>query len=147
MPILTRKGIMLLCVMLFMASARAETISLNIGKHKIQAEVAATEASRNHGLMQRTQLCGDCGMLFVFGSAARHGFWMKDTVLPLALAFITRDGRILDITEMEANTTNAHFPPADILYALEMNSGWFARNDIRPGEMVRGLPLAPYAHQ
>lgn len=134
---------LLLCTVLFMAAARSETITLNIGKQAIQAEVAATQQSRARGLMQRERLCENCGMLFVFGRAARHGFWMKDTPLPLALAFIAADGSIVGIAEMQANTLSEHYPPGDILYALEMNKGWFASHGIRVSDKIDGLQLAP----
>lgn len=135
--------LLLLCTVPFMAAARSETIALNIGKQAIQAEVAATPQARAQGLMRRTQLCENCGMLFVFKQAARHGFWMKDTTLPLAIAFIAADGSIIEIAEMQANTLSAHFPPGDILYALEMNSGWFSRHGIKAAGKVEGLQLAP----
>lgn len=133
----------LACGALLMSPAWPETVSLSIRNQSVQAEIAATEENRELGLMHRKQLCSDCGMLFVFKQAGRHGFWMKDTELPLAIAFISSDGSILNITEMEAHTTTEHFPQGDILYALEMNKAWFTRNDIAPGEKVRGLQLAP----
>jgi uncharacterized membrane protein (UPF0127 family) len=142
----TSKGIILICGMLLMSAAPAETISLSVGKQTIQAEIAATEQSRQHGLMQRKQLCRDCGMLFVFEHAGRHSFWMKNTYLPLAIAFIASDGSILNIAEMQANTTNVHSPQGDILYALEMNRGWFAGHFIQPGDKINGLQHAPPGH-
>lgn len=113
---------------------------LKIGTHAISAEVADTPAAREHGLMQRKALCADCGMLFVFPSASRYGFWMKDTPLPLSIAFIARDGRIINIAEMLPYTLDAHYPQADVLFALEMNGGWFAAHGINPGDKVSGLP-------
>lgn len=83
-------------------------------------------------------------MLFVFEDAGRHVFWMKDTELPLAIAFIGTDGDILNVTEMQPITTHEHGPDGLALYALEMNSGWFTRNGIKPKDKVRGLPPAPH---
>lgn len=139
----TQQAYLLLCTLLFMSAARSETITLSIGNQAIQAEVAATRQSRERGLMQHKQLCENCGMLFVFGHADRHGFWMKDTALPLAIAFIASDGSILNITEMQANTLSEHYPQGNVQYALEMNKGWFARHGIKTKDKVYGLQLAP----
>ncbi len=119
--------------------AQGSELALRIGKHAISAEVADTPEAREHGLMQRNSLCADCGMLFVFPAANRYGFWMKNTSLPLAIAFIARDGRIINIAEMKPYTLDAHYPQADALYALEMNSGWFAAHGVNPGDQVAGL--------
>ena len=133
--------LLLLCLAL--PQAWAETLDLGINQHALHAETAATPQSREHGLMQRSKLCADCGMLFVFPHAGRYLFWMKDTPLPLSIAFISADGSIINIAEMQANTPDPHPAQGDALYALEMNSGWFARNGIRPGDKVRGLGQAP----
>lgn len=137
------RAYLLLYTLLFMSVARSETLALNVGSQTIQAEVAATQQSRGQGLMQRKQLCANCGMLFVFEHAARHGFWMKDTDMPLAIAFIAPDGSIIGIAEMQANTLSEHYPQGDILYALEMNKGWFASHGIRVSDKIDGLQLAP----
>lgn len=111
--------------------------TLHIGMHHIQAEIADTQQSREHGLMQRTHLCEHCGMLFVFEEAAKHGFWMKNTPLPLSIAFINAQGIIINIIEMQANTTTIHQAQEDALYALEMNRGWFAVRGIKRGDVIR----------
>lgn len=139
----TQQICLLLCTTLFMSAAKSESVTLSIGKQTIPAEIAATRQSREQGLMQRKQLCEDCGMLFVFERAGRYGFWMKDTDLSLAIAFIDAGGRILNIAEMQADTTNAYYPEGNALYALEMNEGWFARHRIKPKDKVDGLQLAP----
>jgi len=123
--------------------AWGENISLKIGNHSILAEVANTPQSRNHGLMQRSLLCANCGMLFIFEKADRYSFWMKNTPLPLSIAFIAADGSILNIEKMQPNTIDTHNALGDALYALEMNSGWFTRNGIKRGIIVQGLGLAP----
>lgn len=110
-----------------------------VGNHRIHAEIANTPKSREHGLMQRDHLCTDCGMLFIFEKADRYSFWMKDTPLPLSIAFISADGAIINIAEMQPNTTDPHSAEGDVLYALEMRSGWFARSGIKPGYRVRGI--------
>jgi uncharacterized membrane protein (UPF0127 family) len=133
------KSVLLFCFAIAMPAAWAEEVILKIGSHSIRAEIADTEPSRERGLMQRDSLCADCGMLFVFEQAGRVSFWMKNTPLPLSIAFISVDGSIVNTEEMLPNTTNTHNPEGDALYALEMNSGWFARNHVAPADKVEGL--------
>jgi uncharacterized protein len=116
------------------------TAELSIGQQSIHAEVAATEASRQHGLMYRHSLPPDQGMLFVFDEPAVQCFWMKNTPLPLSIAFIGARGAIVNITDMQAQTTDIHCPTAPIRYALEMQQGWFAEHRVEPGAPVAGLP-------
>ena len=122
-----------------MPLARAEEAMLTIISRTVKAEIADTEQSRERGLMHREHLCDDCGMLFVFEHADRYSFWMKNTPLPLSIAFISADGSILNIEEMKPNTINAHSSRGDAAYALEMNSGWFTKNNIVPTNIVQGL--------
>jgi len=119
--------------------AQADNLTLKIGQQSIVAEIADTPQAREHGLMQRDHLCANCGMLFVFPVAQRQGFWMKDTPLPLSIAFIARDGRIINVAEMQPDTLDVHYAEGDALYALEMNRGWFAAHGIKPGDRVGGL--------
>ncbi len=128
-----------LCLALALPSAWAETITLHIGQHHVYAEVARTPQSQERGLMQRGHLCADCGMLFIFKKADRVSFWMKDTPLPLSIAFIAADGTILNIADMQPNTTDTHSAQGDAIYALEMNRGWFAQHGIQPGNKIRQL--------
>jgi uncharacterized membrane protein (UPF0127 family) len=76
-------------------------------------------------------------MLFIFETEDYHGFWMKDTFVPLSIAFIDKDGRIVGITDMKPMTLDSHVPPRPILYALEMNKGWFSLHRIKVGDIVR----------
>ncbi len=131
--------VLLLCLAFVLPSAWAEKIMLQIGTQTVHAEIADTPQSREHGLMQRDHLCADCGMLFVFEKTGRYRFWMKDTPLPLSIAFIAADGSILNIAEMQPYTTDSHGAEGEALYALEMNRGWFAGNGIKPGGKVQGL--------
>jgi uncharacterized membrane protein (UPF0127 family) len=140
------RAVLLLCLALVMPAAWADEIILKIGAQSVRAEIADTEQSRERGLMQRDHLCAGCGMLFVFEEAGRYSFWMKNTPLPLSIAFIAADGSIINIEEMKPNTTDLHNSQGDALYALEMNSGWFAGNGIMPADKVQGLKLAPKAH-
>lgn len=111
-----------------------------------RAEVAATREQRERGLMGRDRLPEDTGMLFAYPEDRLLGFWMKNCGLPLAAAFLDRDGRILNIEEM---APGAGVPEADLprhaskgeaRYVLEMEGGWFARKGIRAGDRV---DLAP----
>jgi uncharacterized membrane protein (UPF0127 family) len=120
-----------------------KNIPLLAGTHRIRAEIASTEESRERGLMQRRSLCRDCGMLFVFEKPDRLNFWMKNTVLPLSIAFIGADGRIINIEDMEPETLALHGAKNDALYALEMRQGWFIKNGLRPGDRIQGAADRP----
>lgn len=139
-------SILFLSGLLALQPAWCADIALMVGNHRIHAEIANTPQSRERGLMQRNHLCADCGMLFVFEKADRHNFWMKDTPLPLSIAFIAANGAIINIAEMLPETTDVHSANGDALYALEMNSGWFARNGVKPGNRVRGIKHVSAAH-
>lgn len=130
---------LILCCLVLPRASWAGDIELRIGKHRISAALADTPQSRERGLMQQTKLCGNCGMLFIFPKAGIHSFWMKNTPLPLSIAFIAADGSILNIAEMEANSTQIHSARGKALFALEMNKGWFAEHAIKPADRVDGL--------
>ena len=115
------------------------TVSLSIGGHRITAEVAATNAQRAVGLMNRFSLRPDHGMLFVFDRPEPQSFWMKNTYMPLSIAFIGSDGRILNIDDMTPQTEASHWSAGPALFALEMRHGWFAERGIRAGDRVEGL--------
>jgi len=115
------------------------TAQLSIGLNVIHAEVAANEADREQGLMYRKKLAPNAGMMFVFDDVAGHCFWMKNTLIPLSIAFIADDGTITDLDEMAAETENNHCPTHAIRYTLEMEKGWFAAHGIKPGMRVDGL--------
>ena len=138
------RAILLLSLSCALPAAWAEGITLKIGTQTVQAEIADTPQSREHGLMQRDHLCANCGMLFVFDRAGQYSFWMKNTPLPLSIAFISADGSIINIEEMQPNTTDTHDARGEALYALEMNSGWFAGHGILPANKVQGL--RPHTH-
>ena len=115
-------------------------VKLRTGMYMIDAAVAANDPDREQGLMYRTQLAPNEGMLFVFNENAVHCFWMKNTLIPLSIAFIRADGTITDIDEMQAETTNNHCPRNNGVYALEMGKGWFAAKGIKAGMKIDGLP-------
>ena len=116
------------------------TVELKAGIYRIQAELADTPKAREVGLMNRTSMPTNSGMLFVFEQKAGHCFWMNNTKIPLSIAFIADDGKIVNIEEMQAETTNNHCPKAVVRYALEMNKQWFSERVIVPGTVVNGLP-------
>lgn len=116
------------------------TIELKAGIYRIQAELADTPKAREVGLMNRTSMPTNSGMLFIFEQKAGHCFWMNNTKIPLSIAFIADDGKIVNIEEMQANTTNNHCPKAPVRYALEMNKQWFSERVIVPGTVIQGLP-------
>lgn len=112
------------------------TVTLNVGGHVVQAEYAAEPRTLSEGLMHRTALAADAGMLFELGEPDIHCFWMKNTLIPLSIAFIDRNGRIVGIQDMQPRSLAPHCPATPITQALEMNQGWFARAGVRPGDRV-----------
>lgn len=124
-------------------AAPLPTIELRAGQEKIQAQVASTPESQQLGLMYRKSMPINEGMLFVFNIKAGHCFWMKNTEMPLSIAFIGDDGRIINVEEMQAQTENNHCPLKPIRFALEMNKGWFSEKKLGPGSLIEGLPK-PY---
>ncbi len=116
------------------------TIELKAGIYRIQAELADTPKAREVGLMNRTSMPTNSGMLFIFEQKAGHCFWMNNTKIPLSIAFIADDGKIVNIEEMQAETTNNHCPKAAVRYALEMNKQWFSERVLVPGSLISGLP-------
>ena len=122
------------------ASEKDTPLPLRIGQHAFQVEIAATPQQREHGLMDRTQLPANGGMLFVFERAARHCFWMHNTPLPLSIAFIDDTGIIANLADMQAQTDTLHCPTTEVRYALEIAQGGFQQRGIAAGARVNGLP-------
>ncbi|MGE8546847.1 DUF192 domain-containing protein [Alcaligenes sp. WGS1538] len=114
--------------------------TLTLGERTIQAEVADRPETRAMGLMDRQNLAPDHGMLFVFEQEGMPCFWMKNTPLPLDIAFIDQEGFIANIAAMQPFDLQSHCPVRPIRYALEMEQGWFAKADKQAGERVVGLP-------
>ena len=119
------------------ASQESVKIPLYIKQIEIRVEVAKTPEQRTVGLMGRDHLGKDEGMFFIFETEDFHSFWMKDTRIPLSIAFIDKDGKIVRITDMKPLTLESHPPPKRILYALEMNKGWFLAHGIKVGDILR----------
>lgn len=124
------------------ALADLPEIALTIGGHRLTAEVAGTDAHRATGLMHRRMLPENRGMLFVFPDVAFHSMWMMNTYVPLSVAFLDRDGTIINIAEMQPQTQTTHSAKRPAKYALEANQGWFSKRGIKPGTKVEGLEKA-----
>lgn len=117
-------------------------IQLTVGMNVIHAEVAANAAEREQGLMFRESMGANEGMVFLFGAPAQACMWMKNTLIPLSVAFIDRNGRIANIEEMKPQSLDSHCSKGQVYYALEMNAGWFKSRNIKPGTIIDGLPPA-----
>ena len=117
-------------------------VSLNAGIHVVRAEVANTNESRTQGLMFRKSLGANEGMLFVFQQDEAYCMWMKNTLIPLSVAFIDARGQIVSIHEMLPQTENSHCAAYAARYALEMNAGWYRAKGIQRGMRISGIDRA-----
>jgi uncharacterized membrane protein (UPF0127 family) len=133
-----RSWLLLLAVLPAIAQAQP-VVQLSAGMHLIRAEVAADMAVRSRGLMFRKSLAPNAGMVFVFDDASLHCMWMKNTYIPLSVAFIDESGVIINIEDMAPQTEDTHCARRPARYALEMERGWFASRGIKPGSKVGGL--------
>ena len=124
------------------AHADLPEIVLTLDGHRLTAEVASTDPQRAKGLMHRRMLPENRGMLFVFPDVAHHGMWMVNTFVPLSVAFLDRDGTVINIADMQPQTETAHSAARPAKYALEANQGWFKKRGIKPGAKVEGLENA-----
>lgn len=115
-------------------------ISLKAGMHMIRAEVAARPAEREQGLMFREKMGPNEGMVFLFGAPAGVCMWMKNTLIPLSVAFLDANGKIINIEDMKPQTLDSHCAQRPAVYALEMNLGWFKQRNIKAGSVIEGLP-------
>ena len=127
------------------ARAQLPEIGLTINGHRLTAEVAHMDATRTQGLMHRRMLPESRGMLFVFRDIALHSMWMMNTHIPLSVAFLDTNGVIINIADMEPHTRDTHAAAKPVLYALEVNQGWFKKRGIKPGAKVEGIERAPPA--
>jgi uncharacterized membrane protein (UPF0127 family) len=118
-------------------------VALGAGIHRIEAQLAATPAQRQIGLMWRKEMPQNEGMLFVFEQAGVQCFWMMNTLLPLTAAFIADDGTIVNLADMKPQTTDSHCSAKPVRYVLEMNQGWFSKKGIAAGARLSGLPHRP----
>jgi uncharacterized protein len=122
------------------ADVTFKSASVKVGAHPLRVEIAASDPQRMQGLMYRKKLGRDDGMLFIFDEPAYQSMWMKNTLIPLSVAFIDGEGRILNVLDMEPQTLETHTSAGPAVYAIETNKGWFEDNRVKPGEKVTGLP-------
>lgn len=115
-------------------------VRFQINDIELYVEYADTFEERQLGLMFRRQICAQCGMLFKFDHPRIAGIWMKNTYIPLDLAYITQEGEIVDIQALTPHDLRSVKSPTEVLYALEMNQGWFKKNNIKVGDKVTSLP-------
>ncbi len=123
--------------------AQLPMIELLAGMHRIEAEIAATPDSRQTGMMLRTVMPSQRGMLFVFPETAKHCMWMRNTLLPLSVAFLDDKGRIINVEDMQPKTEDNHCATRPARYALEMNLGWFRSRGLGAGFTLGGIDKAP----
>lgn len=121
----------------------ASLLKLNAGTGALEVEVAATQGQRAQGLMNRVSMPESHGMLFVYPSPAYFCMWMKNTKIPLSVAFIDAQGRVINIADMAPQTETNHCTAQNATYALEVNQGWFVRHGVSTGTQILGLEKAP----
>ena len=119
------------------------SVVLSAGMHNVQAELARTPGERSIGLMFRKSMGANEGMLFAFEQPAKQCFWMKNTLLPLSIAFVTADGTVVNIDDMKPQTLESHCSVKEVPFVLEMNAGWFAKRGIKAGYKLKGPPFKP----
>jgi uncharacterized membrane protein (UPF0127 family) len=139
---------LLIALVVLAAPAAAQEVpvaQLKAGMHLIRAEVAADFATRAKGLMYRKSLEANAGMLFVFDAAAAHCMWMKNTYVPLSVAFLDESGTIINIADMQPQSEQSHCAARPALYALEMAQGWFAQRGVKAGAKIGGVVEASRA--
>jgi uncharacterized membrane protein (UPF0127 family) len=122
------------------ADVAFKTAHVKVAGHDLKVELAQTDEQRQQGLMFRKSLGRNDGMLFVFDEPAYHAMWMKNTLIPLSVAFIDRNGEILNVLDMEPQTLDTHMAAGPAVYAIETNKGWFAERKVKAGDKVTGLP-------
>jgi uncharacterized membrane protein (UPF0127 family) len=115
--------------------------TLSIGFHQLQVQVASTPEQQATGLMFRTEMPAHEGMLFVFPAPSQQCFWMKNTLLPLTAAFVADDGTIVNLEDMQPQTTQPHCSSKPVRFVLEMNQGWFAKKGLKAGGRLAGVPF------
>jgi hypothetical protein len=115
-------------------------VRLTAGMHVVQAEVADSFGTRMQGLMKRESLAPNHGMLFLFETDDQQCMWMKNTLVPLSVAFIDAKGAIINIADMQPHSEESHCSARPARYALEMKQGWFREKGVKPGARIRGIP-------
>jgi uncharacterized membrane protein (UPF0127 family) len=119
-----------------------QRITLSAGIHQMDIQVALTPEQHQIGLMYRSEMPQNEGMLFVFQAPSKQCFWMKNTILPLTAAFVADDGSIVNLEDMKPQTTDSHCSLKPVRYVLEMNQGWFGKKGLRAGSKLVGRPFS-----
>ena len=136
-----------LVVVMSMPSAWAGSsmplINLVLGRGALEVEVASNQSQRAQGLMHRSSMASNRGMLFVYPAPAYFCMWMKNTAIPLSVAFIDAQGRVINVADMLPYSETNHCTERHATYALEVNQGWFSKHDVKPGTQIIGLEKAP----
>ncbi|OFV50976.1 DUF192 domain-containing protein [Oligella sp. HMSC09E12] len=146
-PLFFSLSLMLASVLMPATSQAATTESapqlptqlLRLGNSTLEVEIAATNQSRQRGLMHRHVMAEERGMLFVFEQAERLCFWMRNTYIPLSIAYLDKDATIIEIFDMQALDERSVCSTAPAQFALEVNQGWFERHQIQVGQRVEGI--------
>ena len=112
--------------------------TLQVGMHNIRAQLAQTPEQRQIGLMYRQSMPTHEGMLFVFEVPTTQCFWMRNTLIPLSVAFLADDGSVVNIADMKPQSDESHCSTKPVRYVLEMNQGWFAKRGVKPGTRIAG---------
>ena len=118
--------------------------TLQLGKGQLQVQIASEDRERAIGLMSRTSLGANEGMLFVFPTADKQCFWMRNTLIALSAAFLADDGRVVNLADMQPLSDEAHCSEKPVRYVLEAKQGWFAAHGIKAGSTVVGTPFKPH---
>jgi uncharacterized membrane protein (UPF0127 family) len=144
---MSSRTVFFVLLMVFALPGRAQQpqlplIELFAGMHRIEAEVAGNPESRQIGLMYRSFMAPQRGMLFVFTDVAKHCMWMRNTLLPLSVAFLDDKGLIINVEDMQPKTEDNHCAARPARYALEMNLGWFRSRGLSSGLPIAGLEKA-----
>lgn len=119
------------------------TTQLTAGMHLVRAEIADEESERQIGLMHRPSMPANDGMVFVFERPEVQCFWMRNTLLPLSIAFLDDEGRIVNIEEMKPQTDDSHCSKKPVRFVLEMNKGWFDKRGLKAGSVISGAVIKP----
>ena len=112
--------------------------TLHVGMHNIRAQLALTPQQRQIGLMFRQSMPTHEGMLFVFEQPATQCFWMRNTLIPLSVAFLADDGTVVNLADMKPQSDDSHCSTKPVRYVLEMNQGWFAKRGVKSGTRIGG---------
>ena len=143
-PLLRRCLLALVCWLAITAACAQDqpqnlaATTLKVGMHSIRAQLAITPLQRQIGLMHRREMPTHEGMLFVFDEPSPQCFWMRNTLIPLSIAFLADDGTVVNIADMKPQSDDSHCSAKPVRYALEMNQGWFAKRGVKSGTRISG---------